>query len=56
MLTAGCEYGDQVSWCETYVQGPDECARPEVEELCCSKCRLYLDGAVTVAPSKYSTL
>lgn len=46
----GCEYGDQVSWCETYVQGVEECARPEVELLCCNKCRPYLEGAVTQAP------
>lgn len=45
-----------MSWCETYVQGPAECARPEVEVLCCNKCRPYLEGGITEAPSNYSSL
>ena len=40
---AGCEYGDQVPWCSTYVQGAAECARPEVAEYCCKTCVPYLN-------------
>jgi len=50
----GCEYGDQVDWCKTYVQGPAECERPEVETLCCNTCRSHTE--TTQAPSKFNTL
>jgi len=53
-MHAGCEYGNQVPWCETYVQGLAECQRPEVKALCCNKCRPYLQGAVTEPPRKYT--
>ncbi|ESN99470.1 hypothetical protein HELRODRAFT_163020 [Helobdella robusta] len=34
----GCEYGNQVPWCESYVQGITECQRPEVAAYCCKTC------------------
>ena len=41
-VPAGCEYGDQVPWCDTYVQGVAECTRTEVAQYCCSTCVPYL--------------
>jgi len=44
---AGCEYGDQVGWCATYVQGPSECNRPEVATYCCQTCATVKQGTFT---------
>jgi len=46
----GCEYGDQVGWCATYVQGPSECSRPEVAQYCCQTCAAI--KLRTIAPGK----
>ena len=37
MLT-GCEYGDKVTWCKSYITGSATCNRPEVARLCCKSC------------------
>lgn len=42
----GCEYGDKVEWCSSYVKGPTECQRPEVKEYCCDTCSRYLGGCM----------
>ena len=41
-LTGTCQFGDKVTWCSSYVRGPDRCLKSEVAENCCHTCAQYV--------------
>jgi len=47
VITERCEFGDKATWCRMYVQGPAECQRSDVAQLCCHSCARYLNTQPT---------
>jgi len=52
LFSGTCPSDNDAPWCFGYVQGPDQCRRPEVAEHCCHSCAQY----VTTPPTTSGTI